>query len=82
MSFQYEYDPDRQLVRIKLFDVLTSQDVIQYGLRVTDELPDGITFAELVDFRDLDDTSMSYKESIQLRDVFADLKKNKGIGGR
>jgi hypothetical protein len=82
LSFQYEYDPDRQLVRIKLFDVLTSQDVIQYGLRVTDELPDGITFAELVDFRDLDDTSMSYKESIQLRDVFADLKKNKGIGGR
>ena len=81
MSFEYEYDPAARVIRIKLFDVLTSQDVIEYGRRVTDELPDGITFAELVDFRGLDDINMSYEESIHFKDVFAGLKKYKGYRG-
>lgn len=81
MSFEYTIDTDHRVVRVRLSGVLTCEDVVQYGVQVTRDLPDGVTFAEWVDFRKLDSIGISYDETSRLKDVFAGLKANKGYRG-
>jgi len=70
MPIEHEFDAERNLLRVRMFGLVTDDDVLDYAETITSDASLGAVYDELIDLRDLETPAASTDVMRRVADIF------------
>ncbi len=81
MLIKYDYDKDKKIVYSYPSGLISMSDIAEYFNKLVEDPNVGSDFIEIANLNEVTEFKFSYKEALQLPDLFAGVKNNKNHKG-